>query len=94
MTHQRGAEWGLSYFHLQTGGSADCGGGGALTRGLAGQTGPADVGQQVVDVGGGLHVLRVHRRLRGSDRGAVLHVMAGGKTASKTAPFPVGVGRL
>lgn len=40
----------------------------ALTWGLPEQTGPADVGQQVVDIGGGLQVLRVHRRLDGSEQ--------------------------
>lgn len=39
-----------------------------LTRGFAEQSGPADVGEQVVDVGGGLHVLRVHWCLQGRGR--------------------------
>lgn len=33
------------------------------TWGLSEQSGPADIGQQVVDVWGWLHVLCVHRRL-------------------------------
>lgn len=36
---------------------------GVLTWGFPEQSGPANVGQQVVNVGGRLHVLRVHRRL-------------------------------
>ena len=39
-----------------------------LTWGLSEQSGPADVGQQVIDVGGGLHILCVHRRLDGQTK--------------------------
>lgn len=63
---------GLSHFHLQTESSISCERVRALTWGLPGQPRPADVGQQVIDVGGGLHVLRVHRRLRGWETRAFL----------------------